>query len=94
MPVFIGCHSVRWVPNMWEAMQTNRGDNPVLALPMWVHHISQVSHLMTILSCSTNFYIYLAKHGQIRISRFPVNSDQQVRKNMIAAGTSSLNIAE
>ena len=31
---------------------------------MWVHHMSQVSHLLTVFSCSVNFYIYLAKHGQ------------------------------
>ena len=31
---------------------------------MWVHHMSQVSHLLTVLSCSVNFYIYLAKHGE------------------------------
>ena len=69
---------------MWEVMQANKEDNPVLALPLWVHHISQVSHLMTVLSCSTNFFIYLAKHGQIRIwsSRGGTDRALEVKKDM------------
>ena len=31
--------------------------------PTWVHRTSQVSHLLTVFNSSTNFYIYLAKHG-------------------------------
>ena len=77
---------------MWEVMQAN----PVLAWPLWVHHISQVSHLMTVLSCSTNFYIYMAKHGQLGVRSCPFNSDrdQQVIKNMSISVHSMVDVPE
>ena len=32
-----------------------------------MHQVSQVSHLLTVLNSSVNFYIYLAKHGKKEI---------------------------
>ena len=31
--------------------------------PAWVQHMTEVSHLMTVINCSVNFYIYLAKNS-------------------------------
>ena len=31
--------------------------------PEWVYKITQVSHLLTVLNSSINFYIYVAKQG-------------------------------
>ena len=38
--------------------------------PEWAHKVSQVSHLLTVLSSSVNFYIYLLKHGRREVSGF------------------------
>ena len=64
--VFIVCHAVRWIPNIFEFTETDEG-RPV-RWPEWAHKVSQVSHLLTVLSSSVNFYIYLLKHGRREVS--------------------------
>ena len=34
-----------------------------------MHKMSQLSHLLTVFSNSTNFYIYLAKHGKTELQK-------------------------
>jgi len=58
--VFLFCHAVRWIPNIWEL---NQAGEEKLVWPLWVSNLSQVSHLLTVFSSSANFYIYIAKHG-------------------------------
>ena len=55
------------MPNIWEFTKTCEG-RPVERLPDWAHKVSQVSHLLTVLSSSVNFYIYLLKHGRREVS--------------------------
>jgi len=65
--VFALCHSIRWIPNIWEMRQAGT-DKDMILWPEWVHKVSQFSHLMTVLSSSVNFYIYLAKHWKHRVN--------------------------
>ena len=60
--MFIVCHGVRWVPNIWEFTETDGGSE--VRWPAWCLRVSQVSHLLTVTSSSVNFYIYLVKHGR------------------------------
>ena len=34
--------------------------------PVWISGVTNVSHLLLALACSTNFFVYYAKHGQKR----------------------------
>jgi len=59
--VFIGCHIVKWIPNIWELV--NIGDNPQeLVWPAWLNYVTCLSHLLTTFNCSVNFFIYYFKH--------------------------------
>ena len=70
------CHGVRWIPNLYEIQQgvLDRGDS--LVWPSWVGSVTQMSHLLTVLNSSVNFYIYQAKHykGQSSAARRPNRS--------------------
>ena len=72
------CHGVRWIPNLYEIQQgvlarevqyvsSTRQDprdqfQDSLVWPSWVGSVTQMSHLLTVLNSSVNFYIYQAKH--------------------------------
>ena len=90
--VFIICHSIRWIPNIWEMKQAGT-DKDKIRWPHWIHLLSQVrsssynlhlishwqsSHLLTVFSSSVNFYIYLAKHWR---QRTPVRLQNILRIN-------------
>ena len=34
--VFIFCHSFKWVPNLWELLQTQMSDQETLEWPQWI----------------------------------------------------------
>ena len=75
--VFISCHSVKWVPNMWELRQAEmdkvRSFHGSPFPPIWyflqldtefpafVERVSELSHLLTVFNSSANLYIYLMK---------------------------------
>ena len=58
MSVFITCHSVRWIPNVYELIQHMKDENEPFEWPDWVDSMTHVSHFLTTLSASINFYIY------------------------------------
>ena len=59
--VFILCHSVKWIPNVYELMYPLWvPDNHVW--PNWIKIITHFSHLALVFNSSVNFYIYLGKH--------------------------------
>ena len=33
--------------------------------PIWISRVTNVSHFLLCFACSTNFFIYYAKHGQV-----------------------------
>eukprot|EP00093_Oithona_nana_P015158 15158.XXX_1229320_1231616_1 [CDS] Oithona nana genome sequencing. len=57
--VFIVCHSIKWIPNIYELLQVDEEDKE---WPNWVELISNFSHLAIVFNSSVNFYIYFAKH--------------------------------
>jgi len=57
--VFIICHSARWIPNIYEAFQSNQQAK----WPRWVLFTSHCSHLLIVLNSSVNFYIYTFKQS-------------------------------
>ena len=84
LSVFIICHSIRWIPNVYEISQgvltevgsvTSFDEDQVhfqasLVWPDWVSSVTQMSHFLTVLNCSVNFYIYFIKYKQ-RINNNP-----------------------
>ena len=59
--IFIACHSIRWVPNIYEMIQHTQ-NNGEFQWPSWVESITHVSHLLTTFNSSINFYIYFFSH--------------------------------
>jgi hypothetical protein len=46
--VFIVCHSIRWIPNMYELIQRIYSEDGNIEWPDWVESITQISHFLTI----------------------------------------------
>ena len=66
--VFILCHSLKWIPNVYELIyppNMNEWGN-------WVKIITHFSHLALVFNSSVNFYIYLGKHWQTRQTIFNI----------------------
>ena len=55
--VFIVCHSIRWIPNIYELIQRIQ-DTPDVVWPDWIETFTHLSHLLTVFNASVNFYIY------------------------------------
>ena len=60
--VFIMCHSIKWIPNIYELLQRLHTEEECIHWPPWVESITQISHFLTVLNSSVNFYIYRATH--------------------------------
>ncbi|XP_023328474.1 FMRFamide receptor [Eurytemora carolleeae] len=61
--VFIICHAIRWIPNLWELKESQKKEEDKSAdWPAWVEYTTCLSHLLTVFSSSVNFYIYTYKH--------------------------------
>jgi len=70
--MFVCCHSVRLIPTVYELDWTYRqkkSDTDVMPWPTWVACVTNVSHFLLTLVCSSNFFIYYFKHGAICRSR-------------------------
>ena len=65
--VFIMCHSVRWIPNMYELIEriNLKKDQKEIKWPLWIQTLTQISHFLTVLNSSVNFYIYWTTHRLI-----------------------------
>jgi len=66
---FIVCHSIKWIPNIYEMLQVGRAADVPLDWPEWIELVTHISHLMTVFNSSVNFYIYFAKHWRIILGR-------------------------
>ena len=58
--VFVSCHSVRWIPNIYELIQRIKTKDGNITWPVWIESITQISHFLTVLNSSVNFYIFCA----------------------------------
>ena len=65
--VFIVCHSIRWIPNIYELIQRLSHSGNVIAWPTWVENVTNISHFITVLNSSVNFYIYYLTHQGLPI---------------------------
>merc|ERR1712038_1816820 len=63
--VFILCHAVKWIPNIWELL-TSVDDEILTESPSWLEYMTCLSHLLTTLNSSLNFYIYSLKQKEFR----------------------------
>ena len=83
--VFIVCHSIRWVPNIYELVQ--RIKNPDIEWPSWVESFTCVSHFLTVLNSSVHFYIYYFTRNEISSSfnflKCICKDDERPRRNAI-----------
>lgn len=64
--VFISCHSVKWVPNIYELHQSGTEEAQFI-WPVWIQCTSNVSSLLTTLNGSINVFIYFFKHHEFVI---------------------------
>ena len=60
--VLIICHSIKWIPNVYELVQRMYGEDEYINWPLWIQSVSQISHFLTVLNSSVNFYVYLMTH--------------------------------
>jgi len=70
--VFVFCHSIRWIPNIYELIQRLKSDvqsNDQIEWPAWVQYITNISHFLTVFNSSINFYIYYFNHQGIPVPR-------------------------
>ena len=60
--VFIVCHGIRWIPNIYELIQISHPDfdDANFVWPHWIQSSANISQFMIVLNSSVNFYIYYA----------------------------------
>ena len=63
--VFVVCHSIRWIPNIYELIQRMCQNGTNIQWPYWVRLLEQISNFLTVLNSSVNFYIYYITHYEI-----------------------------
>ena len=61
--VFIICHSIRWIPNIYELIERIKDKD--IPWPSWVESFTYVSHFLTVLNSSVHFYIYYFARNEI-----------------------------
>ena len=77
--VFVVCHSIRWIPNVYELMQRVSHSDNSIEWPAWVENVTNVSHFVTVLNSSVNFYIYYLTHQGIPICMCVSSSNIEMR---------------
>ena len=84
---FVACHSIRWIPNIYELIQHTKR-NGEFQWPHWIESITHLSHFSTTLNSSINFYIYF--FSQLKKSQMKVNFQNTLRElNLINTCLSS-----
>ena len=78
--VFIICHGIRWIPNIFELIQVSNPEftEDNFLWPLWVENTSMISHFLITLNSSMNFYIYYASRLKEIVTccqtKCPINS--------------------
>ena len=78
--IFILCHSVRWIPNVYELVRIVRGQRE--DWPSWIESLTHISHFLTTLNSSVNFYIYCFKHFSNSSSSSTNNTCNKIMSKM------------
>ena len=84
--VYIICHGVRWVPNIYELVQISDPgyEEECFVWPVWIERVSNISRFLITLNSSVNFYIYYANHlRKFRKYIFCKSSFQPVTENIV-----------
>ena len=58
--IFILCHSIKWIPNIYELLRLSSSDKR--KWPSWIESTTHVAHFLMSFNSSVNFYVYCAKH--------------------------------
>jgi len=74
--IFILCHSVKWIPNIFELLRVTFMEDK-RAWPTWVEAVTHISHFLTTFNSSVNFYVYCFKHFNV-ITSCCIKSDQHI----------------
>ena len=61
--IFILCHSIKWIPNIYELVRLSSNDKR--RWPHWIESITHVAHFLMSLNSSVNFYVYCVKHFRV-----------------------------
>ena len=80
--VFMVCHSIRWVPNIYELIQISHPnfDEANFVWPQWVESFANISQFMIVLNSSVNFYIYYASQLKV-FSKWVLCHDRRKKRN-------------
>ena len=62
--IFILCHSVKWIPNMYELIHFETLWSN-FKFPLWLEWVKSCNNLVTTLNASVNVYIYHIMHTNI-----------------------------
>ena len=60
--VFIFCHGLKFIPNVYEIHQEIKHEDLAHNWPDWIEYISSTSHLLIALNASADVFIYFLKH--------------------------------
>ena len=74
--IFIVCHSIRCVVNMYECIQAFYPDPDLPAgfLPTWAGYLMHLSHLALVFNSSSNILIYCCKASVFSMCNYSVKS--------------------
>ena len=75
--VFVICHSIRWIPNIYELILRIQTKDVENHWPYWIESITQISHFLTVLNSSVNFYIFCAARYGISFCKRKSSSEEQ-----------------
>ena len=89
--IFILCHSVRWIPNVYELVRIVRGQKEIW--PTWIESLTHISHFLTTLNSSVNFYVYCFKHFSKTTSNVTVRCKVICSLNCCKRNTESTSVS-
>ena len=58
--IFILCHSIKWIPNIYEVVRLSFKDKR--DWPPWIESLTHIAHFAMSVNSSVNFYVYCFKH--------------------------------
>jgi hypothetical protein len=64
--VFIVCHSIRWIPNIYELVQRIMNNDIYESWHSWVETVTYISHFLMVLNSSVHFYLYYFARNTIK----------------------------
>lgn len=85
--IFILCHSVKWIPNIYELVRLSSNDKR--KWPSWIESTTHVAHFLMSLNSSVNFYVYCVKHFRIRCPTGSSNNTGAATQPLLSVGNTN-----